>query len=188
MSKLHFYLLAFIVLILGGCLTTTLHAPYSDETIVYDSTLVGLWSGPESGEILKFNKGQNRSYNLVYIDENDCLGHFEAVLFKINDQRFLDIYPADLVTDWSDAYKEHFQPLHSFMLIEQTEPNLKLALLDTDNLYKYIKEKSPEIKYEKINGDLILTSPTAELQKFIGQLCDSKELFADSALFERVKK
>jgi hypothetical protein len=177
-----------IILFLGGCLTATLHPPYTNENIMYDPALVGVWIEAESGEVLRFAESDGKSYSLIYIDDNGKAGRFRAFLFKIGDKVFLDFSPVKPTGDWNDVYKEHLLPLHSFMLVEQIEPDLKLALLEMNKLEELLAAEPNIIANEKLDGSVILTAPTEELVKFISDHVIPNNLFGEAAVFTRAGK
>jgi hypothetical protein len=72
----------------------------------------------------------------------------------------------------------YFTPLHTFFVIEQTEPNLHISFLDTDKLEEMLKNDPNVLKHEFIErspnaGDgipnFILTASPKEMQTFFSK-------------------
>ena len=177
-----------VILLGGGCFTTTMYPLYTDDTIISNSALIGTWIEAESGEILKFTESEEKSYKLVYIDEDGRTGHFEAHLLKLGDNMFLDLYPAEEKINWNDAYKEHFLLLHSFIYVEEVEPILKLAMLEPEWLEKFLKENPRAVAHEKIDGSYILTAASKQLQSFIIEYARPDEAFGEVTEYVRAVK
>lgn len=177
-----------VILLGGGCFTTTMHPLYTDNTIISDSALIGTWIEAESGEILKFTKSEEKSYRLVYIDEDGRAGHFEVHLLKLGDNMFLDLFPAEEKVNWNDAYKEHFLLLHSFIYVEKIEPILKLAMMEPEWLEEFLTKNPRTVAHEKIDGSYILTAASKQLQSFIIEYASPDEAFSEVTEYIRLAK
>ncbi len=177
-----------VILLGGGCLTTTIHPLYTDDTIISDSTLIGTWIEAKSGEILKFTESEEKSYKLVYIDENGWAGHFIVHLLKLGDNMFLDLFPAEEKINWNDAYKEHFLLLHSFIYVEKIDPILKLTAIEPEWLEKFLKNNPGAVAHEKIDDSFILTAASKQLQSFIIEYAMPNEAFGEVTEYVRALK
>lgn len=159
-------LFCLLSLILGGCipLTLSLHPLYTDDTVVYDEKLIGKWMGGD--EIWQFSKAGEKEYELrVLMSEKE--GRFEAHLLELEGNMYLDLYPDsnESLENMNELYKMHLISAHTFLKVEQTEPNLQLRWVFVDDILK----KDPNLlQHEKVNKDqIILTASTEELQKFV---------------------
>ncbi|MDZ7363800.1 MAG: hypothetical protein ONB46_24255 [candidate division KSB1 bacterium] len=63
--------------------------------------------------------------------------------------------------------KSFIKVLSLSLLVSQIEPALQLSSLEMDWLKKFIEKNPKVIRHEKINGDILLTASTPELQKFL---------------------
>jgi len=162
-----FYLLA---LILGGCVPS-LHPLFTENELIFDANLVGIWAPVDSNETWEFKpsgKSDSNSYECIYIENNGKSGGFYAGLGNLGDNMFLDIYPKELNLSENDFYKTHFVAAHSFMRAQLTKDSLELRVMNPGNLDKLLKSDPGIIKHERLeSGGIVLTAPTKELQKFM---------------------
>src|SRR5262249_53478966 len=71
---------------------------YAEKDVVLNARLLGEWREKEKSdatEIWKFEKGETNSYKLTVTEENGKQGQFDARFFKLKDEFFLDLIPAD---------------------------------------------------------------------------------------------
>ncbi len=163
LKKIAFYILA---VLLGGCVPS-LHPLFTDEEIIFDANLVGVWSEPNSKDSWEFKPVVNsKKYEFIYTDDKGKSGKFDACLGKLGSNMFLDIYPGDPNIMGNDFYKAHLIGVHSFMKVEPTKDTLKLRIMNPDNVEKLLKSDPNIIKHEQTDR-LVLTASTKELQAFI---------------------
>jgi hypothetical protein len=181
-----FYLLA---IVLGGCLPLSIHPLYTDETLVFEETLVGKWA--DGDEIWQFTQDSNNSYKLRIVDEDGKEGYFNAHLVKLEDMLFLDIFPdGETLEGNQEFYLIHLLPMHTFLKVEQTEPNLVLRMMDVDEVSEILKSDPNLLKHElrENEGDdnaVILTAATPDLQKFVVEYANTEDVFGDAKEFSR---
>src|SRR6187401_3334085 len=80
--------------VLAGCIPT-LHPLYTDDDVIFDPALVGLWAEENSKDTWLYEKVDDKSYRLTYTDGEGKKGEFQARLLKLGGFRFLDLYPED---------------------------------------------------------------------------------------------
>jgi hypothetical protein len=158
------------VLILGGCVPS-LHPLYLENDLVLEPTLLGTWKvGDETWTFSEENKTQ---YKLVCINAGRKIGEYNIHMLKLHDQLFLDLFPVDLNEEQDGFYLLHFVPSHSFLLVKQLQPDLKLAYFDPEWLREYLKSHPDAIRHEEVesgpNDGIILTASTQDLQTFVLQ-------------------
>ncbi|OHB54737.1 MAG: hypothetical protein A2Y07_05785 [Planctomycetes bacterium GWF2_50_10] len=179
-----FMVLASIVL--AGCIPS-LHPLYTDESIVYDANLIGVWKGdPNKSDTWIFKKEGKNNYQLTVIDEKKKSGVFETYLCKIDGQLFLDIFPDDPNLCQNDFYKAYLLPCHGFIKVNQILPQLKLQMTNPDDFGKKLKEDPNMIKWEKVEDRIVLTASTQQLQEFMRKNAQKDWLFDDEAKLSRV--
>ncbi len=167
-----------------GC-APSLHPLYTDEDLVYDPNLVGVWTEQNDKDTWEFIQSGEKEYTLIYTDEEGKKGEFIAHLLKVDDKLFIDVYPVELKTEQNDMYKGHFLPLHTFVYISQTEPKPRVSNLEPDWLKKYLEKNPNAIRHEKINDTILLTAPPKELQKFVLAHLKTEGAFSQSKDFDR---
>ena len=193
--KILFYVLAGI---LGGCVpVVSLHPLYTQNDIVFDEKLTGDWVDVNEQTSWQFTKPnpESKLYALTYRDDENKKGLFAVQLVKLEDKFFLDGVPAQVPYDSNDpnkakqlAYNAFFIiPVHIFAIVDSFEPQLKLRLTDDEQMKNMLEEKPKAIKSESVDGRIILTASTEELQKFVLKYADSNELFLKEVILSRKK-
>ena len=207
--KLSFYLLS---VLLGGCVPViSLYPLYDDESLIFEEKLLGTWvDDPNSPETTwQFKRVVDRSrvdweleppekpekaYQLVLVNNQDgTKGSFYAHLVKLKSRLFLDVYPGQLPCAQLDAKRDwvfntiFFIPGHSFVLIDSIEPQLKMRWTTEDEMKKLLKEEPKAIKHELLEGRVILTASTAQLQQFVLKYADDRRVFPAETVLTRKK-
>jgi len=172
--------LAFFVLAitLSGCFIQSLYPLYTDKEVIFEEKLIGKWS--ENGDyILEFKKGEGKTYKMRVFDGKD--GRFEAHLVKLKDMMFLDIYPNDETMEGAQGfYRMHLLPVHTFMKIDEIDPNLQLRTLDYEKVSEMLKEDPNLLKHEVLEEEhIVLTAPTKQLQEFMTTYASVEGVFGD---------
>ena len=185
-----FYMLA---VMLGGCVPS-LHPLFTDEEIVFDANLVGVWAEPNSPNSWEFKPAANKKYDVIYTDEKGK-GKFDGRLGKIGKEMYLDLYPQDMNVPGNDFYKWHLLGVHTFMEIELSKKGLELAFMAPDSLKELLKKEPNAIKHEEVDDRIVLTASTKELQAFVLKYSNSDKvkLFGNendkgNTLLQRVKQ
>ncbi|HOQ05280.1 MAG TPA: hypothetical protein PKY88_08720 [Anaerohalosphaeraceae bacterium] len=181
MQKTQWFLTAILIIVGLGCVPS-LHELYTDDTVVFDPKLVGCWQ-TEKGELWCFTRRANTSsYDLTIVEESEKRSYMTAYLVEIGPHRFLDISPKELKRPDLGGWQEyHLQPVHTFYLVEATEPNLLLAAMMPEAMEKLLEEKPALLKHEKVDDRLILTASTPQLQEFLSKPEMVDQVFGDAA-------
>lgn len=184
-TKMKIAVLYLTALILGGCLLPSLHPLYTDQDLIFEEKLIGKWMQVQDGgtTIWEFKPGPDKSYELRVFDGKE--GRFEAHLLTLEDRLFLDLFPAEPNLAENDFYKWHLLPAHTFMAVDQIEPNLHLRamnpgpqpLIDDPNL----------LNCENTPDRLVLTAPTEQLQQFVIEYVDTEGVFDNPMDFIRMQ-
>jgi hypothetical protein len=188
-----FYLLA---VVLGGCAppVQSVYPLFSENELIFDSNLLGLWKATDSNMTGQFSRIEDQNacnaYKLVITQDDGKQGNFFAGLGELQGNLFLEIYPdTSQMSDSqeSDFYKQHLLGMYSFMRVEQIDPNLKIAMMDYDKVNKIIEADPNILKHEFANDRLILTAGTEDLQEFVIEyglnVDDANSIFGESAEF-----
>src|SRR5215208_6812465 len=85
--------LPFAVVLLCSCIPSV-EPFYTEKDAVFDARLLGQWK-EEEPETWKFEKGENDAYQLTITENGGKEGRFEAHLFQLKKEYFLDIIPVD---------------------------------------------------------------------------------------------
>ena len=195
-KKVVFCLLA--VVVLGGCfpfsLLPSLHPLYTDDTIVFEERLVGKWA--DGDVIWQFNRDGENAYKLRIVDDNSKEGYFNAHLVQLENMLFLDVFPdGKTLEDVQPFYAIHLFPMHTFIKVEQTEPNLVLRMMDIEKVHEILERDPNLLKHEMVQDgndkNLVLTASTEDLQRFVvmqfasAEDANAEDVFGDAMVFSR---
>lgn len=181
-KKITFYLLA---VLLGGCLPS-LHQLYTEETLIFEERLVGKWTHED--DIWEFRKAAEKEYQLRLLDGEQKEGRFEAHLVELEGMMFLDIFPdTEALEDMQDFYKMHLLAAHTFMKVEQIDPNLQLRMMEPDTVSDMLKDDPNLLKHEQIDDAIVLTASTEQLQKFMVEYANVKDVFGEAMDMKRLE-
>lgn len=159
----------FLIALINGCIPS-IHPIYTQDDLVDKKELEGKWMDKEDkSNFWTFTGKGNGAYTLEFI-ENGKKGLFEVHLVKLGSTYYLDFYPdqeSKNSSDQNSLYATTLFPMHIFGKISFESTGPKIHLFDPDWLKKVINERRIRIKHEKIDGDILLTAGTKELQQFI---------------------
>jgi hypothetical protein len=177
MKRFVFISILLILLFLTSCISFTFNPIYTDKDLIFEPALSGLWSEPDSKDTYKFTRSGEKSYELIYTDEDDNKGTFEVHLVNLDGTLFLDIYPGKKEITNNEFYNAHFLVLHSVVYVEQIEPTLKVSMIDDNWLKEYLEENPTSISYQIFNDNVVLTAPTEEVQAFLTSHVHMEDVF-----------
>jgi len=158
-----------LLLLLAGCIPS-LHPLYTEDDLVTDPLLVGVWADKDGKITWTFTENGENAYTLDYADEDGQNGQFAVHLLKLGDRQFLDLYPADPDLQQNVFYNYHLLPIHTFMRVERQGDSLRMAVLKRNWIKRYLKEHPKAIKHEAVDEGILLTAQPKDLQAFLRQL------------------
>lgn len=170
---------AAVGLLLIGCIPSV-HPYYTEKDVVFEPKLIGEWQEKDKAEepqIWKFEQGKDKAYDLTVTEKEGKRGEFEAHLFRLKQDYFLDIVATDLGTNIADLVGASLIPGHLLLRVPAIEPELKLAGSDFDWLQKYLNEHPKELAHYSENDRIVITAETADLQSFVLKHLGENELF-----------
>ena len=177
-------LLLLVVLILAGCVPCW-NPLYTEKDLVFDPALVGTWTSADakqdSRESWTFSKTGDKLYQLQQIDEDGHKAQFQARLVQLKEHQFLDLYLSKVEDDdvkLNVLARFSLVPAHLILKVEQIEPAPKLAPMNPEWMKEFLKKHPDAIAHRVVyDGNVALTSSTAELQKFVLEHLNDKEFF-----------
>jgi hypothetical protein len=176
----HRYLaLVAVALFACGCVPS-LHPFYSTETATYESALLGKWVNATDNETWSFESEEDDHYRITFTDSEGLPGSFEAHLFKLSDQYFLDLYPEPPEMESNEFYLGHLLATHTLAHLELSDSGLVLAGMNPEWVEEHLDAHPDELAAERLESTLVLTAPTVDLQAFVLKYLDQPELFAES--------
>ena len=181
MKMRNFAVIGAVAVLLAACIPS-INPFYTDKDVVFDAHLIGTWQEKENAdtpETWKFEHGENKAYKLTVTENDGKQGEFEAHLFKLNQDYFLDIVATEIGTNVAGLTTASLIPGHLLLRVLQFEPELKLAMVDFDWLDKYLKDHPKELAHRRDDRDRVfLTAETADLRGFVMQHLGEGELFS----------
>lgn len=81
----------------------------------------------------------------------------------------------------------HIVPAHTFMKVDQIDPNLQLRMMSPEAVSRILKDDPELLKHELIDDDMVLTAPTEQLQKFVVEYADVEDVFGDATDMTRLE-
>ena len=154
------------LLLLTSCVPS-LNPLYTDQDVIFDSALLGVWTDKDSKETWELTKADKKQYKLVYTDEDGKTGEFTAYLLKVDGRTFLDLTPVEPILPQNDFYKGHFLTTHTFALISQTAPTVQISFLEPEWLRKFVVKNPTALRHAKMEDEMLLPASPKELQKFL---------------------
>lgn len=176
------------LILLTGCVVTSVYPYYHAKDVTFDPALLGTWIEAKEDNAAKdtwtFEKLDDQTYKLTVAD-GDKKTEFDTRLFKLKGARFLDCLPRER--------PENSAPLHYLMRVDALTPTLELRLLDHDWLRKLLVQHPKAIRHTLVprkagdgdGGDLLLTADTDELQKFVARHLKTAEAWCEPAALKR---
>lgn len=168
------------VLLIAGCIVSSLYPLFTEKDLVFDPSLLGTWVGQNEDDTLLFQDGGEKAYDLTYISEGQGL-KFEVHLVKLGELKFFDVYPQ--LDKEHDAY--HLIPAHTIWRVQKDQDIIRVAWLDQSWVKEKIAKKEIVIPHQLVEDRIILTASTEELQKFVLKYAD--EAFSDFNEFKLQK-
>jgi hypothetical protein len=166
-------------ILLAACIPSV-HRYYTEKDVVFDPKLLGEWQEKDKAEepqIWKFEASKDKAYSLTVMEKEGKRGEFEAHLFKLKQDYFLDIVATEIGTNVSDLITASLIPGHLLLRVPQIGTELKLAMFDFDWFEKYLKEHPKSLAHYVENDRIVLTAETADLQSFVLKHLGESELF-----------
>jgi hypothetical protein len=184
---------------LQGCIVKSLHPFFRKADIVVRKELANTWID-ENGEQWKIelDGGTSRVYQLShYKPDGKKDMEFDATLFNLGDQMYLDIFPiATSNSGESMMFDFHMLRTHSIARIERlTDKEVQIRWLNEKWLQSLFSQNRIKISHEVVKDPMddidwavILTASTEELQKFIAKYGDEEKAFNDNTVWLKLKR
>ncbi len=181
-----------LTLLMSSCIIS-LHPLYDTKTMVKEIKINGRWldqNGESPSEwVFKAKHKNDGSFTGKYQLDHTTEGYtyeYEAVLLKLGQTYYLDILvdgPVEVESGNDGPILASFIPSHNFYKIEFGPANqMKIYPFDGDRLDKLVRQRKIRIKHEMVDGTMVVTANTEDLQKFLVKYAQDKEAF-DEPLF-----
>lgn len=160
---------------------------YTKADLETDRRLPGTWIDKDEDVTFTFELGEENEY-LVTVKEREggqeLSSEFEAHLVRLGATWYLDFFPKS-IREGDEFYRIHFLRAHSLARVEIREDSVQMAFLNSGWLRKKIEGNTADTPHEKVDGSLLLTGTTDEVQKLAFFFGNDDEAFADPLSLER---
>jgi hypothetical protein len=183
---LKFSLLILPALVLTSCLIRSLNPFYHESDVIFDKTLIGSWNDQDSGlwSIEQFSYpldllGKDtidNSYKVTYTDKNGIISVFNAHLFELEGNRYIDFYPLMSELYANEAfYSFHLLPVHTVAkLMRKDNDQIAFKWYNEDWFHELVTQNKTKTDYKELEKgetdvgfNYILTGSTTSLQDFL---------------------
>lgn len=168
----------------------SLYGAFTPETAVTDPAIEGKWSSKDANDLWEFADGIDGVYTMTVTDTDGLTGMFTASMFEVGGFRFLDVFPMTeefYHGQQNPYYLYHFLPMHTFIRVDQIDPELVLSLMDPEWVGDYLLDHPDSVPHE--NADyLLLTGQADELQHFLVEVAPLDGSFQRGDPMQRVKE
>ena len=174
-------LLAALLCPIQGCLVLSLRPAYDDESIAWDTGLIGAWRDADDASTLSISAAEWRSYRVHYEHPSEK-GDLTAYLTVVGDDRYLDLTPLR-GQDWGSF----LIPVHCVLRLRLDGDTLTLTPLSYDEL-------SARLRSGRATGiaavfdqkqNVLLTAPTARLRGWIRSTPPASPVWGPPVTFQR---
>jgi hypothetical protein len=194
MKKQNIIAIVAAAVLLAACIPSV-NPFYTDKDVIFDGQLLGRWQekgNTNAPEIWTFEKSGDKAFKLTVLEQGKT-GEFEAHLFKIKNEQFLDLTPSrcEFGASQADLIAYSMFPGHLLVRVPQIDTELKLSFFNFDWLYTYLTNHPGALAhhFEKLGAEdsrIVLTADTRDLQKFVLKHLGTNELFKDEGEMVRI--
>jgi hypothetical protein len=167
-----------------GCYVQSIQPLYDDKTMAFDPDLVGTWVAEEDEEFVFTMSDTTRGLYTLLCDEGGATARFQAVLIELGGAAFLDIYP-DAPESENTFYIDHLLRVHNILRVELDADTLWVSDFDAEWLQTALDRKRVRLAHVPLDGAILLTASTVELQGFAAKYSKTPEAFSEPARFIR---
>jgi hypothetical protein len=169
---------------LSGCYVQSIHPAYTEKTMAYDGDLVGTWVSDEDEEYVFTMSDTTRGMYTLMSDQGGSEARFAAALFQVGGAAFLDIYPEAPETE-NTFYMDHLLRVHNILRVQMDADTLWVQDFDAEWLQNALTKKQVRLANVLLDGAILLTGSTNELQSFVTKYAKSRDAYSEPAKFVR---
>jgi hypothetical protein len=163
----------------------SIHPLFTDTISV---PVEGLWAGADGhrnddGDTLTFTRRDDH-YEVEYHNDcgkDDCTMKFDVRFGRLSGRLF-----ADFTGGQGDKDALGSWPVHAFARVELTKDQLEFSTLQRDWLRTALDQKLLTLRHESEDGEVVLTAPTRDLQRFVTEWANHPDAFGSRSTFSRV--
>lgn len=176
-----------VLLFVAGCVPA-LHSFYTPDDVVYEEALLGRWQQENGSSVWTFSplpkekqKANLRQYRvLIDLKEKDKTKRAVMVgtLLRLKGTVYLDLAPGtpeELKEKVSAFWAWHVLAAHTLWRMDREQKTLHLRPMNPRRVEDYLQQHPGEVAHTTLDGRLVLTAPTQQLQAFVNK--HQKEIF-----------
>lgn len=171
---------------LAGCYVQSLRPLYSDKIVTYDGDLLGKWVSVEDDEFTFTLEDTARGMYTLISSESGVTGRFQAVLVDIEDVEFLDILP-EAPKNENGFYADHLLRVHNILRVQRDADTLRVSAFDPEWLETMAAQKELTVDQVPLDGAVLLTASTRDLQSFVRTYAHTPAAFTDPVKLVRTR-
>jgi hypothetical protein len=153
----------------------------SEEAVIVPG-LAGDWidAKGDDAEVMRFTLKDDKSYRMTVAKENGEEDVFELRLGKVGEELYWDftVKAKGSSDDWA-------LPFHGFARVALVDDQLSLSFLDDEWVKRALKEGRLVVDHVETEDGLVLTAPTAELQRVIADVQGERDAFSEPSVLVR---
>jgi hypothetical protein len=173
----------------GGCVSQpSLQPLFTDDEAVAVPEALGSWIAEKNGDDpddvrIELRTGKDGDVTMLLRAEGRPAS-FKVRFGRLGGDLFWDTLPGP-TEDESAFYAAHRLPAHGFARVRVEEDRLEVAVLDSDWIKDLQRRGRLDLAHEIVDGDVLLTAPTEELQRFLSAHAGDPEAFEEPTVFHR---
>lgn len=166
-----------LCLVQVGCIQS-LHPYYTEDDVYFDEGLIGSW---DEGE-WNVAKGDEPNVYEVRMTEGDGKEFYKGVLFKIEGESYMDFRGG------AEPESKNFVAVHTAAKLDIKEDKVVVRFLNRDKIKEMLMERPGLLEHEIIDGEVLLTDETENLQRFIRDYGALEEFYMEGHTLEKDKE
>lgn len=173
-----------LIILVQSCIPS-LHPLYTEDTLVFETALLGKWSDDEDTYV--FEKLKDKTYLFTYLQGPEQQ-QYEVHMVKLGADHYLDFYSyrkEGLFPD-ADAVLAPTIRTHSFAKVKWDDNTLQIShFSELEWLEDLFDQRKIRIKHERIDDEIVLTAGPRELQKFFLKYANDPNIFTETISLKR---
>ena len=191
MRKLLIY--SVMALLLEGCVIPSLHPLYTEEDLILDDDLFGIWQDEDNtwDFLLSNDRHRGQDHNAKTISLV-CTSKGVPAEFDLHMVQLGKYYYLDFIAREYDIRNElldfHLMPFHNFARVNIEAEEVRIEFFDPEWLESLLEDNKIRIEHEYMETHelYVLTASTRSLQKFIEKYGDDPNAYSDPIILKRI--
>jgi hypothetical protein len=167
MRTASWFCIAVVIVTTTGCVPS-LHPVFTKGDVVFEEKLLGEWREKHvagKASVVTITRLDDNAYRVVSGNPGKT-GVFRAHLVRLGKHLFMDLSPGKKLPK-DGFHGVPYIPTHLVVRVHLDGAELRMDGVDHRKLEKMLERNPAALKHEKVKGSVLITAPTAELQKFL---------------------